>query len=460
VHCHADGLGNASFMTAALGCDRIALSAGGGVDTVGLSGQLVFFRQLLQDELRVSVDMLQVGRFKGAAEPFTRDTPSDESRTELEELLGAFRTQWKASIAEGRKGASVDGAVEDGPHAAPRAVALGLCDAVEAADVTRKGAMEAARAPAESVRFGPRDSDGATGLSTLVRWLAGESEVVAPLVIVRMAGAIGMGGGGLGSGGISARGYSKLLGRLAEDDRVKGVLLRIDSPGGSALASDLLWQDIQRIRKAKPVVASLGDMAASGGYYLASAANWVVAAPTSLVGSIGVVGGKLAFGRAVERFGVHVTTVVPPGVDGGARARAAYQSALTPWDDGTRARVLETMTSTYRLFIERVAEGRGIAVERVEASAEGRVFDGATAKDRGLVDELGGLADALDKLRALSKVSPTARVAAVPAGDGLLDALSGSDEDEVRLPDMLSSYAPLVSGELAVAAMAHVLRIR
>ncbi len=168
----------------------------------------------------------------------------------------------------------------------------------------------------------------------------------------------------------------RTLVRLAKDDDVKAVVLRIDSPGGSALASDLLWHALMDIRVKKPLVVSVGGMAASGGYYLASTGAWVFADEASIVGSIGVVGGKIAVGHALEKIGVHAETIPAKAGDPRAAARAASESLLAPWDDATRARLLETMTSIYVLFLSRVGEGRKIPVEQVRASAEGRIFGG------------------------------------------------------------------------------------
>ena len=134
----------------------------------------------------------------------------------------------------------------------------------------------------------------------------------------------------------------------------------------------------------------MGDLAASGGYYISSAANTIFAEPTSIVGSIGVVGGKIAFGNALEKIGVHAETFAAKDAPG-AGARAAYESPLTDWDDATKARVLESMTGVYELFLARVAEGRATTPDKIAPFAEGRIFSGVQAKEHGLVDELGGL---------------------------------------------------------------------
>ena len=151
----------------------------------------------------------------------------------------------------------------------------------------------------------------------------------------------------------------------------------------------------------------------------------------SIVGSIGVVGGKIGFADALERIGVHAETFPAARDKPGAAARAGYESPLVPWDDPTKARVLESMTSIYQLFLARIAEGRHLPVDKIAESAEGRIFAATDAKRRGLVDELGGLEAAIAKARELGKLPDDARFAVVGGGGGLLDAL---DDSGVRAP--------------------------
>src|SRR5690606_172235 len=162
-----------------------------------------------------------------------------------------------------------------------------------------------------------------------VRALAGEGSATGPIALVRATGSISMGsGGGLleSRGGIVEKDFNRTIAKLEKDEDVKAVVVRIDSPGGSALASDLMWHQLMRLRKKKPLVFSVGDMAASGGYYLASTGDYIFADPMSIVGSIGVVGGKIGFGDALERIGVHTETFPANAEKPGAAARAAYES--------------------------------------------------------------------------------------------------------------------------------------
>jgi protease-4 len=206
----------------------------------------------------------------------------------------------------------------------------------------------------------------------------------------------------------------------AEDDDVAAIVLRIDSPGGSALASDLIWREAERIHK--PVVASLSDTAASGGYYVAVAADRIVAAPGTLTGSIGVVGGKIAVGKALDKAGVH-TDVVSKG------RNAGWLSMQSPFTEDEREVFLATMRDIYRLFTSKVADGRGLDSEKLKTLAEGRVFTGRMAKEIGLVDRLGTLDDAIDEARKLAGLAADEKLERLllPEPRGLFEDLFAAD---------------------------------
>jgi protease-4 len=430
VWCQADDMANGTLWLASRGCKKVWLSPAGSVDAIGLAAQTIYFHKLLADELGLEVDFLQVGKYKGAEEPFTRDGPSPEARESLEGTLAGMRAAWLAGIIAARPAVAPD-TPEDGPYDAADAKQRGLVDEVGYLDEARDALEKEAGAVRAEARFGgsssSRDGDE---LSDLLRMVAGESLAAAPVALVRADGAISLEGGGgpFGEGGgIVERHLTRVLGRLERDDDVKAVVLRIDSPGGSALASDLLWHGLMRVRAKKPLVVSIGGMAASGGYYLASAGAVVFADPTSIVGSIGVVGGKVAADRALEKIGVHSETIAAKPGDPRAAARAAYESLLAPWDDATRDRLRQTMKGIYDLFLSRVAEGRGIPLERVAASAEGRIFAGEEGRKRGLVDEMGGLEQAIARARDMAGLPEDARVGVVDEPSGLLEALAGDD---------------------------------
>jgi protease-4 len=494
VVCHADDYENATMLLVAAGCSRVWVSPAGGVDTIGLSAQLLYGRSLL-DRLHVAVDFLQVGKYKGAEEPFTRDGPSPEARSSLVGALGGMRTAWRDGIVQGRGKPGVADAVEDGPYTPDDALAKGLVDAVGYVDDARADAKKLAGVEQVVARFGGTESAPAasSGLVSVLRSLGGSGSSGTPhIAVVPAIGAISMGGGRAlpigGSGGISERDLGRVLARLTKDTSVKAVVIRLDSPGGSALASDLLWKRLMELREKKPLVFSVGGMAASGGYYMASTATKIVADSTSLIGSIGVVGGKLAIGKALEEFGVHAETIAA-SPDPGRANRASYLSPFAPWDGPTREKVRATMTAIYELFLRRVAEGRHSTVAKVSLFAEGQVFGGAEAKDRGMVDELGGFEEALTLAQKLAGLPEDTPFETTGDGDGLLDTLlTGGDPSangggdskadsaarrvaqEALVPEwtgalpavgaFVGSLSPLLNGERTLTALPFGLVIR
>jgi protease-4 len=494
VVCHADEYSNSTLMLAALGCSRVWVSPAGGVEAVGIAAQLFFANRLLE-RLHVGVDFLQVGKYKGAQEPFTRNDPSPEARASLEGTLRGLRAAWLSHIAEGRGQLSAADAAEDGPWSPDDASKRGLVDAVGFPDEARDEAKKRANAERVATRFGGAEASGGRSLVGVFRSLAGSSRGGSPHVaVVPAVGSIAMSASTSilgGSDGITEHELGKVIGRLTSDASVKSVVLRIDSPGGSALASDLLWKRLRKLAAQKPLVISIGDMAASGGYYLACAGTKIVAEPTSIVGSIGVVGGKLALGKALDDLGVHAETI-PAAPDPTKAARAGYSSNFTSWDDPTRARVLSSMNAVYDLFLHRIVEGRGTTLEALAPSAEGRIFGGVEAKERGLVDATGGLSDAIDLALQLGSLPKDTPVEVIDEESGLLELLEETEGvggngaaaaadpieagarravREAVLPAgwaaavpgaeaFVGSMAPLLSGERALAAMPFGLNVR
>jgi len=448
VYCHANGLGNSSILAAARGCTKISIAPSGEVETVGLAAQVVYLHKLLAEELHIDIDILQVGKFKGAEEPLTRDGPSPEARESLEGVLVDLRQAWLDGVTQGRAQKDVRAAVEDGPFSATAAKDKGLVDAIAYEDDARDEAKKAVGAVRESVRYGPGSGSSGPDLDDVLKVFAGDDSSTPQVMVLRAVGSISMSGGSLfgGDDGITEKALARQIKNVREDDAVRAVVLRIDSPGGSALASDLLWHELMKLREKKPLVVSVGDMAASGGYYLASTGNEIFAEPTSIVGSIGVVGGKVGLGDALAQIGVHVETFPAKKGDDAAKARAAYESPFVAWDDATRARVLASMTGIYDLFLTRVADGRKINVERVAQSAEGRIFSGTEGKKRGLVDTLGGLDAAIARAKQLGGLPGDALVRVFPTSPRLADVLygGGPNSEAPRIdPSKLASPSPV-----------------
>jgi protease-4 len=476
IVCHAHVLDNALLWLVTEGCDKLWLSPAGSVESIGIAAQSIYIKGLL-DELKIQADFLSIGRYKSAAEMFTRQGPSDEARLALSETLQSMRNAWLQGMASARGPA--DKFAENGPYGANEAKGHGLVDALGDVFEARKDARQLAHAGTTRVAYGPAAENAAEhNLTEILRLLSGAdaaSDGKPYIAVVPAIGGITMKSDGLFSGeGIVFESLAKTISRLSDDSAVKAVVLRIDSPGGSALASDLLWSRLRELGAKKPLVASVGSMAASGGYYLACAAQSIVAGRTSIVGSIGVLGGKIVFGSALEAHGVHTVTT-PASSSEGAAERAAYLSPFVPWDEATRVRLRLAMSEVYDLFVERVATGRHLAKDQVQAVAEGRIWSGEQGKERGLVDEFGGLAKALEIAREKAGLPKGIPVHVEGPAEGLLAALGldahassdalthALDQQRRRLWSPLAlaphSVTPWITGLTPLLASEHTLAL-
>jgi protease-4 len=476
VVCHAHELDNALLWLVTEGCDRLWLSPAGSVDSIGIAAQSIYIKGLL-DELKVQADFLSIGRYKSAAEMFTRQGPSQEAHLALTETLQSMRTAWLQGMS-GARGPAAKFA-ENGPYGAREAKGYGLVDELGDVSDARRDARKLAHAGSTRVAYG-QAADGAAehGFTEILRLLSSgdsASDGKPYIAVIPAIGGITMKSEGLFSGeGIVFESLAKTIARLTDDTAVRAVVLRIDSPGGSALASDLLWSRLHELGDKKPLIASVGSMAASGGYYLACAAQSIVAERTSIVGSIGVLGGKIVFGSALEAHGVHTVTT-PASSDEGAAARATYLSPFVAWDEATRVRLRLVMSEVYDLFVDRVAKGRHLSIEQVQAVAEGRIWSGEQGKQRGLVDEFGGLANAIEIARKQAGLAKDTPVHVEGQAEGLLAALgldaSASGEELSRALEQQKrrlwsplawaprSVTPWITGLAPLLATEHALTI-
>jgi protease IV len=482
VVCHADGLSNATAALVQRGCTRRFLGPAGDAETVGIAAQVVYMKGLL-DKLKIQADFLHVGKFKSGPEPLLQDGPSPEAREALEFALASIRDGWLA-LAPTPEAKS---ALELGPFSPPEAKAKGLVSDLGYESDAFAEAKKLAKATATEAAYGPRvGGRGGFDISEIIRTLMGDDErdLGPHVAVLPMQGSITTEAGGpFASGGITSRAMVKVIKKLAKDDSVKAVVVRIDSPGGSPLASDLIWHELMTLRKKKPVITSVGGMAASGGYYIASATQRIYAEPSSIVGSIGVFGGKIVVAPAFGELGLTSVTF-PASKAEGAGTRATYMSPLVPWDEPTRDRMRAVMQGIYDLFVARVAEGRKMPVEKVLVSAEGRIWSGPQGLERGLVDQLGGLGDAIVEARKLGKVPADSAVSVEGAAEGLLDMLGLGDDEkdsshiaaavarfearqhialDVLAPELrpfAAALAPLFMGEAVVAALPYAITVR
>lgn len=453
VHCHFDELDNAGYALAAH-CDKLSMTPAGLLNLVGLAAQVVNGRKLL-DQVGVQAELLQVGKYKGAAEPFTRDDLSDEQRTSLDTLLGDLDEAFREHLRQRSTLADKDlqALLNQGPYTAQAAARAGLVDRVSYDDEARADAKRSSAARLIQ-RTLAGDEQQTLTLRDVLRALRGPSEREykgrAHLGVAFLVGEIHDSEDN-GLRGAASDPFVRALRRWGDDTDIRAVVLRIESPGGSALASDRMWHAVQRVARRKPVIVSLGDMAASGGYYVASAGSAIVAAKGSVVGSIGVVGGKIVVGALADRLGVHVTTLT-------RTERSTWLSPFQPFSPEERGALDGMLQSTYRLFLERVAIGRKRGVEALEPAAEGRVMGGVRARSLGLVDEVGGLARAVELAIERGKLPANTPIETWPeasdpfsAVSTLLGAHAGGgpwSQLEQALPRELTSASGLVRGLL------------
>ena len=432
VAAHLVGSAPVHYLVA-LACDSITMPPAATLEITGVRAEVTFFKGML-DKLGVEAEILQVGEFKGAGEPLTRTSMSPQLRAQYESFIGDLFEQLVERIAADRRleAKRVRELVDIGvftPEAAREAKlidAVGYEDEVAAALAAKVKLDDPKIARDYAERKVDNDFSGLGGLVKLAELLSGQGKQAPAgkgkqIAIVHVTGEIKEGKGTddlLAGGSAGSDTVIEAIRDAAKDEQVAAIVLRIDSPGGSALASDLIWREAQRTKK--PVVASLSDTAASGGYYIAVAADKIVAAPGTLTGSIGVVGGKVAVGGALERFGVH-TDVVSKGKNAG------WLSMQTPFTADEREAFMGTMKDVYRLFTTKVAEGRKLDIEKMPALAEGRVYTGRMAKEAGLVDRLGTLDDAIDEAKELAGIKDDEEVERVllPEPRGLFDDLFG-----------------------------------
>ena len=419
VHCHFDMLDNAGYSVLASSCDRVSMGPTGLLMLTGIQAESVYAKDLLE-LVGLRAELLQVGRFKGAADALTRSSMPEDVREILNALVDDLQGNLSAAVTQGRKldAQAVQSAVDSGPHASDSALALKLVDAVTFDDEARARAKEAAKAErvVQPLRDEQRDQ---VEVGQLIKLLLGgkpEKTTGKRVLLAYLNGTISDDNREQGGGSASGP-FVAAMRKAADDEDVKAMVLRINSPGGSALASDKMWHAVQRVGKRKPVIVSVGDMAASGGYYVASAAHEIYAQDESLVGAIGVVGGKVVGEELAPKPGIHPT---PP-----LRAQtAARTSPFHAFSDTERSAVQRAMQQTYDTFLARVRAGRKLEGERLTQVAEGRIMTGKRAREGGLVDKVGGLSDALAQAREKAGLPADAKLELWPSERSVLERAS------------------------------------
>ena len=459
VVAYLDSAGSGDYLVAA-GCDEVVMPESGVLMLLGVRSEVSFYKNLF-DLVGLKAEMLRVGEYKSAAEPYSRTEMSKEFREELEQVLGDFYDQMVEQVATGRglDADKVKAAIDNGPHTAAAAKELGLITRVAYEDELT-GILKGDKADTTiklAKRYGKKmivDYSGLPGMIKMMNMMMGlepqpRSSKNPKIAIIHATGMIMPGSSASDLFGDSTLGSDtlvKAIEKASADTTVKAIVLRVDSPGGSALASDLIWRALEKVEK--PIVASMGDVAGSGGYYIAMGADTIFAEPGTITGSIGVVGGKIALEGLYNKIGI-TTSVVARGKNSG------ILSTTTGFTDSERAAMTKLLLDIYKQFTEKAAKGRKMDYEKLEKLARGRIYSGATALKLGLIDKIGTLEDAVDHAKQLAKLGPDDKVERLilPKPTSPLESLFGplNPDEQTRVSADAAMFSALkaISPDLA-----------
>jgi protease-4 len=450
-------VGSSKDYLVALACDEVCLPEAGELMLTGIRAEVSFYKDLFE-KIGVKADMLQMGDFKAAAEPFMRSSMSEPARKQLTRVIDDYyENSLIKRIAAAREGKGltpekVKKLIDEAPFTARAALKAGLIDKIaysEAFEESLKGRLKADEV--KIVRnYGHKKAEDIdfSNPFAIFKLLAPQkitSSKNPKIAVIYAVGAIVTGKSRETLFGVDTVGSTTIVEaiRKAEsDETVKAIVLRVDSPGGSALASDLIWNELTRSKK--PVIASMSDVAASGGYYISMGARKIYAEPGTLTGSIGVVGGKLAVGGAFSKLGIK-TEVISRGANSGVL------SSEEPFTASEREAMTTLMKDIYDQFVDKALAGRQKAGKKMSREellklAGGRIWTGRQAKENGLIDELGTLDDALADAKKMAGLPADKEIELLilPRSKGLFDSL---------LESKFESRAPAT-----VAAQLHLLR--
>ena len=439
----------------ATAADRIFLMPTSPLDLMGVASYELFLRGTF-DLIGVYPDFLHAGDYKTAGNLFTEETFTQPHREMSESLNADLFDQLVLDIAtsRSRSASEIRALIAEGPFLPEDALAAGLVDELAYEDEVL--ARDAEEQQSISGQDYAKVSLRSVGLNTGPK-----------IAVIYVTGVINTGRSGYSSTQGSVVGSETVIENLREarnDPTVRAIVLRIDSPGGSAIAADVIWREVVLTRANTPVIASMSDVAASGGYYIAMPAQAIVAQPATLTGSIGVVAGKFVVGEAFSKLGANIESV--------SQGRfAEINSPVRAFSSAERAKVQVQLDAVYETFVRKAAEGRAMTRERIHAVAQGRVWTGRQGQQMGLVDELGSLDHAVEIAKQYADIEPEMGVELViyPPARGLLETLRRPlasvhtsllaplfSSTEMHALNALSALLPLFNRGEALTLMPHV----
>ncbi len=391
IYAHSDFFTQKDYYLASV-ADELYLNPVGGMDFKGLSTEVLYFKDL-QEKTGIKMEVIRHGKYKSAVEPYLSDTMSPENREQIQELITSLWNEMVGEIGASR-GISTNrlNIVADtlGGRTPEFAVASGLIDGNLYFD-------EYENLMKESLGIDKDDDLNYVSFQDYIPLASGTKYNVGKnkVAVIYAQGEIYYGEGSkefIGQGLIT-----RALQKATKSESVKAIVLRVDSPGGSALVSDIIWREVELAKKEKPVVVSFGNVAASGGYYIGVGGDKIFAEPTTITGSIGVFGTIPNVSGLAGDIGINAEQV-------GTNKNSVDYSLFEPMSNSFRDVVQEGIEDTYNTFLERVAAGRNMSVEEVDVLAQGRVWSGVDAKENGLIDELGNLEDAISAAAEMAEL--------------------------------------------------------
>ena len=468
VFVFAEDLGMTEYLVACA-ADEVILPELGGINLTGLRMEMMFFKDLF-DKLGVMGDFLTMGDFKAAGEPFTRNKMSEANRKQWEEMVDDYYGQVAETIAASRPDYTpekVKELIDEGPFTARQALKLKLIDKISyesAVEDSIKGSLKNDKLVLKKNYGKAKSSEDLSSPLAFLKLLSPPKEAKLSkkpkIAIIYANGSIVTGKGGssmFGGTEIGSTTFVEAIRKADAEPTVKAIVLRVDSGGGSALASDLIWKALKDCKK--PVVASMGDVAGSGGYYICCSARKIFCEPGTITGSIGVIGGKIVYGPALAKFGV-TTDVVSRGKNSGVNSPG---QAFT---ENERKVMTAYMQEIYDIFLDRALEGRHLAGKKemtrdqLKKYAGGRIYTGRQALKLGLIDELGTLEDALTHAKQLAQFSPGEEVELwnLPKPRTFFDSLMDSGAD-TRLQALLGRELATLSAIPELRQPLHILEL-
>ncbi len=445
IHVFAENYGTPEILLGSY-ADEVIIQSGGTVSIPGMHMEEMFLRDTLE-WVGITPDFVQIGAYKGAEEQMMNTEPSPEWDENISGLLDSMYANMRGMIQDGYDLTSdeLDHVMEEAWWASDQqGIALGIIDAAVDLPNLMDHLGKAYGTDEAEVSLDLNDEipgmqiDMANPFAMLTMLSKKPSHTARrpTIAVLHINGAIVDGdsspGGIFGGSTVGSRTIRNAIESILKQDMIKGVVVRIDSPGGSAIASEIIWQGLDRLKAEKPVWISVGSMAASGGYYIAVGGDRIYAEQSSIVGSIGVVGGKLAMGGLYDKLHIHIK-------ERNRGPRAGLASGINPWTEAERELIRTRMKETYDQFTGHVAAGReGIDLSK---TAEGRLFTGDRALELKMVDAIGGLDDTMHELAA-----------EVGLDDFEVMEFPGPKSFEDLLEDMLGGFGVTAPGVAASSA--------